>query len=371
MTQLKTLADALIARGHRVVYIVQGNTSLTDSAHFKVYRFPSPRPTRPRDFIFLHRLVRQYRPDCMIGNFATVNVMTLTGWLNGVPNRVNWYRTLSAAIDHDAAPKPRHPLLARLLHLRKKGVYALSTNLVANSKAAYEDMLHVYQIPCRKARLIYNAIPDVGMSLGITPLPAAQRKGIIAIGRLEMTKGQDILLRALKILRDRGLTPQVSFLGQGSQAAAWKALAEQLGVQDQCRFLGYVAYQDVFQHMAQAALCISPSRSDAFGWVNIEAMSMFTPVIASAVGGVPEVICDGIDGFLVPSENPEALADTIQRVLPDVRLRAQIGQQARRRFLSTFEQTRNIEQQVLWFESLIDRAGSSPVQPPSIMHRLR
>lgn len=105
--------------------------------------------------------------------------------------------------------------------------------------------------------------------------------------------------------------------------------------------------------MATASVCVVPSRSEAFGRVNIEAMAAGTPVVASGVGGIPEIVRDGQDGFLVPPDNPQALADKLRLILSDPALRAAMGQSARQRFLDCFEQQANVARQADWFEALV------------------
>lgn len=87
-------------------------------------------------------------------------------------------------------------------------------------------------------------------------------------------------------------------------------------------------------------------------------MAAGTPVIASRVGGIPEAIRDGVDGFLVPPDDPEALAEKIKTLYTDPGLREQMGKNARQRFLDMFELTKNIEQQTLWLEKLVQQRRS-------------
>jgi len=163
------------------------------------------------------------------------------------------------------------------------------------------------------------------------------------------------VIKSLAYLKSAGIKPQVRFVGAGRQLSMYQALAEEAGVKGQCVFVGSVPHEEMFREMAAAAFTIVPSRSEAFGLVNVESMSVGTPVIASAVGGIPEIIRDGVDGYLVPPDDPEALAEKMKLLLSDPTLREQMGENARQRFLDMFEQTKNIEQQVLWFEELVER----------------
>jgi glycosyltransferase involved in cell wall biosynthesis len=126
-------------------------------------------------------------------------------------------------------------------------------------------------------------------------------------------------------------------------------------LQHHCSFAGQVEHAEVLKKMSTAVATVVPSRQEAFGLVNIESMAVGTPVVASAVGGIPEIIRDGLDGFLVPPESPEALANRLKMILSDSHLRREMRANARHRFLSEFEQRRSIRRQADWFEDLAAR----------------
>jgi glycosyltransferase involved in cell wall biosynthesis len=84
----------------------------------------------------------------------------------------------------------------------------------------------------------------------------------------------------------------------------------------------------------------------------VESLAVGTPVVASSVGGIPEVVRDGVDGFLVPPDDPAALAAKVKLLLSDVELRRKMSLNARERFLSTFEQGKVVEEQADWLENI-------------------
>jgi len=286
----------------------------------------------------------------MIANFGAVNVMNIVGWLNRVPCRVNWYHTLSTQNEIDTTEAAWKNAI---LNWRKRAVYRLATTVMANSEETRQDAINAFRIKRTKTHVFFYSLPDSANSL-----PDAIRSDnyfIICPGRLDRSKGQDVVIKSLAYLKSAGIKPQVRFVGAGRQLSMYQALAEEAGVKGQCVFVGSVPHEEMFREMAAAAFTIVPSRSEAFGLVNVESMSVGTPVIASAVGGIPEIIRDGVDGYLVPPDDPEALAEKMKLLLSDPTLREQMGENARQRFLDMFEQTKNIEQQVLWFEELVER----------------
>lgn len=136
-----------------------------------------------------------------------------------------------------------------------------------------------------------------------------------AVCRLDPEKRLDMLLHAF--VRLRRMHPELRLLiaGQGSQQGALAALAEQLGQKEACRFLGHCADVIGLHH----ALDIFVQSSSAEGTSNalLEAMALETPVVATTAGGTAELMADGSEGLLVPTENAAALTAAIRRVLDD------------------------------------------------------
>lgn len=343
------LAKELARRGHRVVLLTPHRRLdlQNPDANPAVYTWPSERPTRLRDAQFLLRLVREMKPDVFIANFAAVNLMTLTGWLFGVPHRIAWYHTISGQLSHDNAG-PRWK--SKLLDLRKRIVYNATTQIVANSKAGAADVQTVYAVPSVKCRVFFNSLADP-FEGGELPVVSQDEK-LLCVGRLFLSKGQDVLIRALVPLKQRFPRVQVEFVGEGPARNALHSLALELGVSEQCIFSGHVGHRQVLEKMASATATVVPSRSEAFGLVNIESMAVGTPVIGSAVEGILEIIRDGLDGFLVPPDNPEMLAAKLEAVLSNPQLRREMSVNARRRFLAKFEQRRLVQEQADWQEAL-------------------
>jgi glycosyltransferase involved in cell wall biosynthesis len=354
----RALAAELAARGHGVVLLVDGRKcEVEDPAGNPAVRtWPSPRPVGLRDAAFLHRLIREHRPDCLVANFGSVNVMTQVGALAGVPCRVAWYHTVTSAIDLDG----RLPPWKRgLLRARKRLVYRSATHVVAVSRATCEDAQDVFAIPDRKCRFFYNSLADPRDRLAAGTSAADRPRSLVCVGWVYPVKGQDVLIRAAARLRPSMPDLTVDFLGGGPSTGAYQELAGRLGVGDICRFRGPVHHDEVLRGMASAAVTVVPSRTDSFPMVCVESLAVGTPLVASRVGGIPEAVRESIDGFLVPPEDDEALAETLGVLLGDAGLRAEMGARARERFLARFEQKKNVADQADWLEQ-IARPGGEP-----------
>jgi glycosyltransferase involved in cell wall biosynthesis len=109
-----------------------------------------------------------------------------------------------------------------------------------------------------------------------------------------------------------------------------------LGIADRVTFRGHIAYGDLPRYYPGADVLVIPSFSETFGMTLVEAMACEVPVVATRVGGIPEVVANGETGILVEPGDPSVLADAILRVLSDDSLKQSMGKEGRRRVLAHF-----------------------------------
>jgi glycosyltransferase involved in cell wall biosynthesis len=127
------------------------------------------------------------------------------------------------------------------------------------------------------------------------------------VGRSSPEKGFDVLLDALRLARDGGMDIVLEIVGEGPDRAALESRCVQLGLVDAVRFVAPLRRAELQERMAEAHAVVVPSRREGLGLVAVEALALGRPVIASRVGGLPEVVTAGT-GVLVDPEDPAALA---------------------------------------------------------------
>lgn len=149
---------------------------------------------------------------------------------------------------------------------------------------------------------------------------------LVFAGRLGPQKALGVLLRALVDLPDVTL----ALAGDGPERAALEHTAHDLGLDGRVRFLGAVPRDRVLRLFRAADVSVLPSAWENFPHTVVEALAVGCPVIATAVGGVPEAVTDGENGLLVPPNDPAALAGAIARFLADDELRAKLAAAAPR-----------------------------------------
>jgi glycosyltransferase involved in cell wall biosynthesis len=178
---------------------------------------------------------------------------------------------------------------------------------------------------------------------------------LLCVGRLIPIKGHIVLLRAFAQARQGVPSLQLDIAGRGPLEPALRALAKELGIEDGIRFLGYVA--PVQRAIEDAAAIVVPSMGEGFGMVALEAMERARPVIAAEIGGLGELVEDGVTGYLVPPGEAEPLADAIVRLASDLPRAARMGSAGRRRALEQFLQERCTDRTELLYEAAL---GSEP-----------
>ena len=218
-------------------------------------------------------------------------------------------------------------------------VVAVSNGMAADIRACYP------QVPAGRVRVIYNGIdadeyqPDHGRDvldrLGIDPAEPS----VVFVGRVTRQKGLPVLLRAAE-----WIDPSVQLVLCAGQADTAELQAEVTGLVEHLRATrsgviwlpGMLAKPEVIQILSNATVFACPSEYEPLGIVNLEAMACGCAVVASAVGGIPEVVADGETGLLVPPGEPEALATAINSVIRDPGLAAALGARGRERAVAEF-----------------------------------
>ena len=151
----------------------------------------------------------------------------------------------------------------------------------------------------------------------------------MTVANLRPEKGYDVLLEAVRTLADRGLPIRFAAVGRGPLSSALHARHAELALGDRFHFLGQ--RDDVLELLAGADAFVLASRHEGLPVVLMEATSVGLPIVATAVGGVPQVLDDEVDALLVPPGDPAGLAGAIERLASDPQLRARLARNARRK----------------------------------------
>ena len=210
--------------------------------------------------------------------------------------------------------------------------------MLAVSKAVsvhYRDALGLARVDVLHNPVDVDAIQS---ARGLAPQrPASLETARLMVpGRLVHEKGHIDMLQALTLLREQGRKVTVSFVGAGPQKQHLMDTVGQLGLQDCVAFAGASSHDQMLDAMFAADVVVVPSRFEGFGLTALEAMALGRPVVATTAGGLPEVIEHGVSGWLVPPQQPEALAQAIGLLLDNAALRQSLGAAGRTRAQEKF-----------------------------------
>lgn len=209
-----------------------------------------------------------------------------------------------------------------------------SDRVTVVSKALHDRLLTSVPEARESLTLIHNTVPTSFARATGDPssvrVEAKRRWDVLLVGRLTHLKGGDVLLDAVaEVVRVRPDT-RVAFVGTGEFETALREQATRLGVSGRVDFLGNLSRGALIDVYRQSRIVAIPSRSEGLPLVFLEAQWLGIPVVASAVGGLPEAITDEENGLLVPAEDPDALASSVLRALNDRPLYDRLGANARR-----------------------------------------
>ena len=264
------------------------------------------------------------------------------------------------AVPSDAGANIARPYLRPLLR-RMDGHIAVA-------EIQKRRLVEVEGLREEKVRVIYNGVDTAAFRSAAPGERSVTRRALgladddvvlIAVGSLKPIKGVDVLLHALAGLVRKHPRLRLIVVGEGPDRSALENLARELSIADRVSFLGLRADVDVVLRAADAL--VLPSRAEALPTVLLEAMATGLPVVATRVGGVPEIVEEGRSGVMVPPEDASALGSVLDRVVTDAALRRSLGERGRAVVEARFRVETMCENRMAYFEELRARATAIPV----------
>ena len=276
------------------------------------------RKSRFDGFRRLRRLIRECEPHVLHTHKEGSNTF---GRLCGLVERV----PVMVAHEHGLPVDSAAQRVADCVFAR------LGSHVIACSAAVGRQIVEKKAIPASRVHVIANGIDtdlfsETAVTESVDGLPI-DRPVVAAICRLDVDKDIATLLRAVPETLRHVPGAQFVIAGDGPLRGTLEMLTSQLGIHGNVSFLGYRS--DVRALLRQADVFVLSSLREGVPLSVLEAMAMGQPVVAPAVGGVPEVVKDAVTGFLVPASRPAALASALVNVLTDPERARAMGRRAR------------------------------------------
>lgn len=284
-------------------------------------------------------------------------------------------------VDHTSGPVPtavkKDPPVVSLLKSAADTVTMLRVEGIAGvSEYVSERNRRRFKLKADRVRTIYNGI-DLARFVSreeFFDLEPKQADGsprpltVAAVAHLIPQKGIDFLVRGVGLAKDRSL--RLRIVGDGAQLGQLQRMASELGIADRVEFLGL--RDDVNQIVGAADIFVHPAIwEEAFGLTIAEAMAAGRAVVATRIGGIPELVEHGVSGLLVTPQSAEEIAAALDLLASNGGLRRQLGENARFKARKAFSLSSCADEHVNWCEGALkgkDRRPSRPLEagPPAL-----
>lgn len=234
----------------------------------------------------------------------------------------------------------------------------------------------VDELRCPPERIVIRRVPILTEFCDSIDDGARTPGLIVSVARLHAIKGHDVAIAAFAKLVAVVPTARFVIVGEGELAGELRQQARAAGVADKVEFAGAMTNHDTLRMVRRAVAFVLPSRIDSHGDRDgiptsmIESMYLRTPTVSTRVSGIPELVDDGVNGFLVEPEDVDGIAAALQRLLVDDALRARMGDAGRAKVAAEFEVARNIDTMVERWRAIV-RESHAPVRRRGLWSRLR
>jgi L-malate glycosyltransferase len=294
----------------------------------------------------LNEILRRHRPEILHLHYTSF--LSLYPWLARIRSVRKIFFT-----DHHSRPAgyvpKREPFwkraIARLVNLPLTKVFSVSNY-------GYRCMTSLCLLPRERFEMIYNAVDlsrvcdeaQRGVDFRKRYAIPADRAIVTQVSWMIPEKGIDDVLRTARLVIAQYPRVQFVLVGDGAHREMYTKQAEAMGIGDHVTWTGAVA--DPFGEGVFAAadvVCQFSRWEEVFGWMIAEAMAHGKPVVATRVGGIPELIDDGVSGCLINRGDIQAMSKTVLMLLNDPELRARMGKSARQKVSTTFELRANVQ----------------------------
>lgn len=314
------LASLLPEYGYRasiLTFYVHPETIALNQAPCPIYLLPLKRTydlQSLRAAVHLRRFIKEQQVKLVQTFFESSDI-----WAGFVTKALSNAKLIWSRRDMGILRTSKHHLAYRLMSGMPDAVFAVS-DLVR------QHCIDVDHIDPSRVFTIYN-----GLDLSLWNSASSQSKSvddpvITTTGNIRRIKGHDVFIKAAAYVIREFPHARFSIAGdvlEPDYFAELQALVNNLGITGHFHFAGGIS--NLREHLASADIFVLPSRSEGFSNAIVEAMAASLPVVATSVGGNAEAVKEGVTGFIVPPEDPDALAAAIARLLSDPRRASEMG----------------------------------------------
>lgn len=288
-------------------------------------------------------LIKEFKPNILHAHYASS--YGLIGALTG------FHPLVISLWGSDVFDFPKKSSLNSIIirHNLKKADKITSTSITMAKEGSNYTSKEIEVVP-------FGVDPETFKPFEVKKVSPPQGIVIGTVKSLEKKYGIDTLISAFAILRSKleGENLKLLIVGDGAERASLQKQAKSLNLEDSVIFTGHIPHTDIPNYMNMIDIFVLLSRvEESFGVVVVEAMACEKPVVVSNKGGLPEVVEEGVTGFVVPAENPEAAATALLTLIKDEKLRKLMGKRGRERVLKLYNWKENVSKMIRIYEELL------------------
>ncbi|MHC1738776.1 MAG: glycosyltransferase [Ignavibacteriaceae bacterium] len=346
------IANSLCREGHEVFVLGYGNDSLRTSYDEKVKYFNFTLPdslTQKGDgnlskLIYfklipaMKRIIKGFKPDIINAHYASSYGL--------LAKFINYHPYVVSVWGSDIYEFPNKSVLFKT---------ALKSSL-NSADAVFSTSKDMAKVTAQYTRRPITVTP-FGIDTKRFASMDIKEKEYITVGiikSLEEWRGIAYLIEGFALLcKKRAENIRLVIVGRGSMEKNYKKMAEDLGIKERVNFKGQKSPDEIERYHNLFDISCYPSLKESFGVSILESQACEVPVVASRIGGIPETLIDGVTGYLVAPADPEAIADNLEKLVADSRLREKMGKAGREFVIQNYEWEDSIRHIINSYESII------------------
>lgn len=307
---------------NRLSHFIDAHNNIDPDNFLSLYSFP-----KIAEIVnFLLKLLRQYQPD-YLHSFDQFSELTIGLAFNIAPKAENLTYYASRIGENALIELKLFEYFKFLLFY----VHPMIDQHIVNSQFIATQLTDIEAVAPSQIKIIYNGVDlEIFFPFANKTLTPMQPVTLVMVATLIEAKGYFDLFNALALLNQNGLTHwRLLYAGkdQTHNQQRFNKILSQLALEPQVKYVGEIS--DIYNLLNQAQIFILPSHSEGLGTAIIEAMGCELPVVATNVGGIPEVVQDGVTGILLPPHRPDLLAQAITQLMLDPELAGAMGKKGR------------------------------------------
>lgn len=272
--------------------------------------------------------LRDFKPDLLHAHFATEPTAAAREWARELGTPFTF-----TAHGYDIFRKPPKDFAERA---------GEAAAVITVSRANADHIERTFAVPREKLRLIPCGV-DTDLFKPISPRADNEAPIVLCVARHVAVKNLSLLLRALGLLAEWKADFRAILIGDGPCHEELKGLARDLALNQRVEFAGAATQDEVLRRLQRADIAVLSSLNEGMPVSLMEAAACGVPVVATAVGGIPELVRDGVTGLLAPAES-EAYAKSLRRLIEDRNLARTMGAAARAEALTRFSVARQADE---------------------------